>query len=227
MVTDFSKRNIRHAKTLGERLRRVREEANISLQQAETDTGIQKKYLRALEESEYTLLPGPVYVESFLKRYARYLKVSEEFVLNIYRDQERRVLRKKYQPSFSADRQKMPRAIITPRLLRNIGIGMVALVCLIYILFEMSNIFAPPDLAIANPPDYITIQQDVIEVKGTTNPEASVTINGELVYLDPEGFFSEEVDLKSGINTITISAKKKRSKATVIERHILYETPNK
>jgi len=217
----FNKRIIKRSKTLGERLKKVRQEAGISLTDAEQATQIRRKYLEAIEGSNYSALPGPVYIENFLKKYAEFLKVSSDFVLNLYHQQDKKVLKKEYQPTTPTPRKKLPKEVITPRLMRIVIISLIVVVGLTYLGLEITKIFSPPELSIISPNDYLTVTDNSIEVLGTTEPEALVKINGKQVFLNENGGFSELVNLNEGLNTITVTASKKRSKDNTIIRNIL------
>ncbi len=69
---------------LGNMLRTARAEKGVSLAQAEAATMIRRSYLEALEDDEYALLPGSVYVKGFLRNYAVYLGLDPSHVLSIY-----------------------------------------------------------------------------------------------------------------------------------------------
>lgn len=58
---------------LGETLRGARQKHNLSLAEAAEGTRIKITFLEALENGDYSLLPGPAYVTGFLRNYARYL----------------------------------------------------------------------------------------------------------------------------------------------------------
>jgi hypothetical protein len=58
---------------IGASLREARMRAHIDITEAEADTKIRGKYLRALENEEWRLLPGPTFVRSFLRTYGDYL----------------------------------------------------------------------------------------------------------------------------------------------------------
>jgi hypothetical protein len=58
---------------IGSSLREARMRARIDITEAEADTKIRGKYLRALENEEWDLLPGPTFVKSFLRTYGDYL----------------------------------------------------------------------------------------------------------------------------------------------------------
>lgn len=71
---------------LGQMLREAREVKGISLAEAEETTRIRRKYLQALEEENYEILPPAVYVRGFLRSYATYLGLDPEEALAIYGD---------------------------------------------------------------------------------------------------------------------------------------------
>lgn len=59
------------ATTIGTRLRQARLNKNISLDELQQITKIQKRYLEAIESGEFDLLPGSFYVRAFVKQYAQ------------------------------------------------------------------------------------------------------------------------------------------------------------
>jgi cytoskeletal protein RodZ len=69
---------------LGELLRHTREEKGISLEKAEEATRIRQKYLVALEEGQYDVLPTPGHIPGFLRNYARYLGLDVKEVEALY-----------------------------------------------------------------------------------------------------------------------------------------------
>lgn len=58
---------------IGEALIRAREARGRSLADAERDTRITRRYLQALEDEQFDLLPAPVYVRGFIRSYSQYL----------------------------------------------------------------------------------------------------------------------------------------------------------
>lgn len=76
---------------IGDALRERRMALKIDVQEVEEATKIRAKYLRALENEEYDLLPGQAYVKSFLRTYADYLGIDSRGLVDAYRrEQERR-----------------------------------------------------------------------------------------------------------------------------------------
>jgi cytoskeleton protein RodZ len=75
---------------IGARLREARMRGKIDINQVESDTKIRAKYLRAMENEEWSLLPGEIYAKTFLRTYADYLGLDSREVLDDYRRQYER-----------------------------------------------------------------------------------------------------------------------------------------
>ena len=63
---------------LGEYLRQMRESRGVSLEEVARATRVNIRYLRALEEGQYDVLPPEVYVRGFLRAYGEYLGIDPE-----------------------------------------------------------------------------------------------------------------------------------------------------
>jgi cytoskeleton protein RodZ len=70
---------------IGETLRESRMRRRIDMAEVEAATKIRAKYLRALENEEWDLLPGPTFVRSFLRTYAEYLELDGRKLVEDYK----------------------------------------------------------------------------------------------------------------------------------------------
>ncbi|MGI8511138.1 MAG: helix-turn-helix domain-containing protein [Solirubrobacteraceae bacterium] len=71
---------------IGDTLREARMRAKIDVSEVEAATKIRAKYLRAIENEEWDLMPGPTFIRSFVRTYAEFLGLdakllAEEFKL--------------------------------------------------------------------------------------------------------------------------------------------------
>jgi transcriptional regulator with XRE-family HTH domain len=69
---------------LGETLQRARQARGLTLEEVERDTRISCRYLQALENENFGLLPAPVYARGFLRTYARYLGLEPANLLPLF-----------------------------------------------------------------------------------------------------------------------------------------------
>ncbi|MGG1574366.1 helix-turn-helix domain-containing protein [Fictibacillus sp. NRS-1165] len=67
---------------LGNFLREKREEKGLSLEQLQTETKIQKRYLQAIEDGRYDILPGSFYARAFIKNYSETVGLNFEEVFS-------------------------------------------------------------------------------------------------------------------------------------------------
>jgi hypothetical protein len=70
---------------IGATLREARMRAKVDVSEVEAQTKIRAKYLRALENEEWDLLPGPTYVKSFLRTYAEALDLDAKLLVDEYK----------------------------------------------------------------------------------------------------------------------------------------------
>lgn len=84
---------------LGEKLKQARIAKNLSIEEVHKITKINRNYLAALETSSVEVFPAEVYYKNFLKRYASYLGLNGEQILQEYNDskkqQENKVVHKR------------------------------------------------------------------------------------------------------------------------------------
>jgi len=97
---------------IGNSLREARERRGVDFGEAELATKIRGKYLRALEEEQFALLPAQTYVKGFLRTYAEYLGLDGQLYVDEYNsrfvtgadDHEPRVRRSSARPQRRARR---------------------------------------------------------------------------------------------------------------------------
>jgi cytoskeleton protein RodZ len=83
---------------IGATLREARMRQRIDISEIESETKIRAKYLRALENEEWDLLPGPTYVKSFLRTYAEALGLDGKLLIEEYKLRHERLSDVEMQP---------------------------------------------------------------------------------------------------------------------------------
>lgn len=209
--------------SLGEILKKERIARGISFDEAEKRTNIQKKYLIFLEESNYSALPGKVYIKNFIKNYAIFLELDSKYLLEIF---EKEYL---FFQKIENNKNRIFRNIkisnfhfmIAPKILKNIIIAFVVFLCFFYLSGEAKNISKPPALNICAPANNLITSEQSIEIIGETEHGSQIFINNKLIIADDKGKFSENINLQTGINIIKIGVKKKYTKENIIYRKVL------
>ncbi len=119
-------------------LREARMRAHIDISEIESETKIRAKYLRALENEEWNLLPGPTFVKSFLRTYAEALGLDAKLIVEEFKLRHERPSEFDLQPiratGLGRERRPRPRPAV-PRWL----IGVLLAVGLLAALFILGN----------------------------------------------------------------------------------------
>lgn len=95
-----------------------------------------------------------------------------------------------------------------------------------FIGFQIWRVVAPPQLSVDIPVDGLFTQEPQIVITGKSVAEAGVEINGQTVYLRPDGTFAQPIELQEGTNTIFIRAIKKHGLFTTVSRTIMLNSPD-
>jgi cytoskeleton protein RodZ len=123
---------------IGATLREARMRARIDVSEIEAQTKIRAKYLRALENEEWSLLPGPTFVKSFLRTYAQALDLDGKALVEEYRLEHERPSDATLEPIVSTPQRNRARGRAAPSngpsrgyLLAVVGIGLVIVVLIV------------------------------------------------------------------------------------------------
>src|SRR5699024_12151746 len=74
------------AMDIGQRLKEAREEKGITLEYLQETTKIQKRYLAAIEEENFQVLPGKFYAKAFIKEYATAVGLDADELIASFED---------------------------------------------------------------------------------------------------------------------------------------------
>jgi cytoskeleton protein RodZ len=120
---------------IGATLREARMRARIDIGEVESKTKIRAKYLRAIENEEWDLLPGPVYAKSFLRTYGDYLGLDSRMLVDEFRRRYERPSDHDLKPigSLSRERERSARGPRLPPWLL-IGAVLAAVVVALYVI---------------------------------------------------------------------------------------------
>lgn len=71
---------------LGDRLKEARTAKGFTLDDLQSITKIQKRYLSGIENEDYSMMPGSFYVRAFIKQYAEAVGLDAEEMLSLYKE---------------------------------------------------------------------------------------------------------------------------------------------
>lgn len=213
MNLDFETKKV-PMETLGEYLSSVRQHLNLTLEQVANKTDVFEKFIVYLEEGKYQLLPPDVYVLGFLKKLADLYQVSYDDLLVQFKkergivehDARSKILVKK---SF---KDKLKEISITPKLLTIGGGAALGLIAFVYVVAQVFSVNQTPNLVVSEPLTDSIVASDSVVVKGQTDPGMSVEVNGQNVFVLPDGGFETTVSVAPGQKDLQIVSRNKFGK---------------
>lgn len=207
-------------RTVGQVLKEEREKKFYTLDEIEKATKIRKSLLQALEAGQYSKLPPLTFIQGFIKNYGKFLGLDQEKLLAIFR---REFAEGKHPPrvleTFSNPVDDKRFKLTPARALGSVVLGLVV-VFFIYLWIEYRFLVAGPFLEVSQPANQASVNSEIIQVIGRTDPEAKVSINDQEIRVDLAGKFSQEIKLSDNINNLVIISTSKTGKTTKVERTI-------
>ncbi|MDO8600402.1 MAG: helix-turn-helix domain-containing protein [bacterium] len=202
---------------MGEKLKQARVRLGFSEKAASEETRIPVAVLTAFEADDFSHTGAYVYALGFLKRYCLFLGLDAAWFLKEFRGQ-----------SMMAEEGKsaLPRMGVIPffpfrfRSPAFIVVGCSILLLVGYFGINLVASYSSPALTFSDGGGDREIQERVFAFQGTTHPEADLTMNGRIVYLNESGEFQERVLLANGLNAFEFVVENKFGKITKIIRYI-------
>ena len=200
--------------TLGEQMKKLREERRLSLSEISKSTRVQVKYLEYLEEGNYSKLPAQVYVKGFLRNYAIFMGISGQSLLKQYEREQKIAQNIKGEDAGNKEIKpiKFSSFVVTPKLMI-IALSVIFVFSgFIYLYRQVNNFVSTPRLAIMTPSDGSSVEGRTVRIAGVAEKNAQLFINDQPILVNEKGEFSEDVGLREGLNAITVVARNKFDK---------------
>jgi cytoskeletal protein RodZ len=210
-------------KTVGQILKEKRLEKNITLETVEQDIKIRKKFLEDIESDNYQRLPSQAYIKGFVKNYSEYLGLNSKTMMAFFRRQTREVTRSSILPKGVVEPLNKPGYVLTPGRFISFLFFVLFVLFLLYFGYQYRKLQIPPKVTIDSPKEHMITTGKRIDVTGTTDPDATVSVNGVGVLVRSDGKFFDQVALFPGKNTITIVVVSRHGKSVTITRDVIVE----
>lgn len=206
---------------LGERIKKRREEFNLSPDLLARKLQCPAKYILAIEEGKYEVFPAKVYALGFFKKLIEELGLEEENLLKEFAAEWEVI-------NFRRDRTLKPlpqnrgiKPYLTPKQLGMLGMIFIFMSILVFFGIRVLNFIKTPALIIKSPPSKSVQTSPLITIQGKVKKESQLTVNSRKINIDEEGNFKEEVGLRPGLNILRFWAKDKFGKEAHDTRYIL------
>ncbi|MDD5760701.1 MAG: helix-turn-helix domain-containing protein [Candidatus Pacebacteria bacterium] len=212
----------------GDFLKKARLDKGYSVEKVSEETKILSSIIKDLEGNNYENLPPPVYLKGVINKYAQFLKLDPEKVINLYQQSNGRHLssgKNDLPPKnrFSVRQSKLFVFIkdFLPKLLKWIFLALI----LLYFVYEASFFILPAKIILYSPVDDLITNQPELEIAGKVIRGRKFFVKDKEVYFQENGEFNDTIILNPGLNIIEFRAINALNRDTLALRRIIY-TPS-
>ena len=208
-------------------LKKIRQEKGWTLEKVSEETRILLSALKDLENDQYKDLPPPVYLKGMIKKYADFLKLDNEKVLELYQESNGRSLSSGKYDLFPKNRFSVYQSKfisffknVCPKILKYFFWGLI----LFYFIYEASFFILPAKIILYSPDsDFTTYEQELI-ISGKVIRAKRFFIKEQETSFGEDGIFNEKIILAPGLNNIQFEAVNILGYSTSLIRQIIYTT---
>ncbi len=213
------KKQLHTSDSLPIQLQKARISQGLSVENMSERLKMNKEYIIALESGNFSQLPfSLLYQKKLIGNYAEIVGLQKNAMIQQF-ELEQTVPPTQKNLSFTLHTKKQWYNI--PSFFRIFSVTFLALFIIGYLTFQVQYIVKPPSLELFAPLDGVIAKTSNIEVRGKTDKEVKITINGKEIAHDEQGTFQESMNLNQGVNTLIISATNKHGKSTTFTRFVI------
>lgn len=185
--------------TTGQILKKEREQLGLTLEQVEKATKIRKKSLIDIENGDFKKFASKTYVLGIIRSYGDFLNLDALKLAAFFRREYERT-------DESHFKQRVSKQELTSNRKRVFGfiIALVLLCFGAYFAYQVKLYLTPPQISIISPTKTSYKNEQKIELVGKTEKEASVSVNGERVYINEQQIFKTFIPLVLKENIVRI-----------------------
>ncbi len=199
--------------SVGEILKKQREQLGINLEDVEKQIKIRKKFLQALEENNLSIFTSKIYISGIIKNYSQYLGLDPKRTLAFFRRDYEKLEPIKFKRKIRSKYLRPETRMIVSLLLVSIFILFFG-----YFGYQLKQFFSPPKVVILEPKTDTFKKKVRVKIVGQTEKDAAVTIFGERVYQNKEGIFEYDFPLPKEKNELGVEAIEAYGKKTTFKK---------
>jgi len=202
--------------SVGGILKKAREKKGLTINQIEKELRIREKFLKAIEENNWSFINSKIYIEGIIKNYSNILDLDSNKITAFFR--------REYEVNEEIKfKRKVSSKYLTPETKKMAVVGLV-IICLFFVIYfgyQVKIYLSPPKLTIIEPKTEAFKRVDKIKIIGKTDKEAAITIFGERVYQNREGVFYYDFPLRLGKNEFVVELVGANGKKIIIKKEYL------
>ena len=204
--------------SVGEILRTEREKKGLTLIQVEKEIRVRQKFLRAIEENNWTGFTSKIYITGVITNYARYLGLDPQKMVAFFRRDYEKTDDVKFKKNLS-------RSYLNPET-KKFAFGGIAILVLLFVMYfgyQLTLYLAPPSVILLTPKGDVFRSTEKITITGKTEKDATATVMGDRLFLNKDGIFTYDLPLRKGKNYFSVEVTGANGKKTSLQKTYILE----
>lgn len=208
--------------SLGEKLLARRESLGISLHDLAVELQTSQSFLKALEDDHLDFFPAKVYARGFLKKILAVLAFdNEEELLQEFEQQWERIEKSKKNKHSDISKNMYWGPLITPRRLGFLAVFLTIGMLCVFLGIQIFNFILPPRLIFEGFSENVVLETPQLNIRGSTEKESKLTVNGREIRIDGAGNFDERIELLAGVNRLEFLVQNRFGKENKITKFVV------
>ncbi|KKU11503.1 MAG: hypothetical protein UX16_C0013G0008 [Parcubacteria group bacterium GW2011_GWB1_45_7] len=201
-------------KNISEILTAVMKERRVSVDALSNATDIPKRFIDSLVEGDFNNLPAKPYVRGYLFKIAEALVIDQNVLWQSYKNST--------EPTTSGAHDRLPYNRFAFKKIRTSRLVVVFFIVIVlaFVGFRYNDILGRPTIDVSLPE---STSEKTITVSGNVEVRDTLTLNGEVIYPNEEGFFEKRVQLEPGLNTLEFKVKRYLGQESSLIKQVFYQ----
>lgn len=223
----FIQKSINASGRIGHDLVEWRERAGLSRAEAAVRTKIHESLIRLWEEERWSEVDDAVYTERMLRAYVTFLGGSVPYMVQKYHEgiNAEHFTRRTEDLLPRTRKLRLSNFLVGYKLVAAAGFLLFAIALGGYVFFQARRISQPPALSVSEPKDGTRLDTPSVLIRGTTDQDATVDVNGRQAYVEANGQFQLTIDIPRGTTLIIVKSRRRHGSESNQVRRVIYDQP--
>ena len=201
-------------RNISEILAEAMKERSVSVEALSNATDIPRRFIDSLVNGDFENLPAKPYVRGYLFKIAEALRIDQNTLWQSYKNS--------VEPTTSGEHDKLPTNRFAFKKIRTSRLVVVFILVIVFAFvgFRFDDILGKPTIDVSAPE---STTEETITVTGNVQSRDTLTLNGEVIYPNEEGFFEKRVQLEPGLNTLEFRVKRYLGQEALLIKQVFYQ----
>jgi len=223
-MDEENEHNVIGQKSLGlsEQIRAWRMSVDMSVEEVAKQMSVRPQIILAFEEGDYAVFPARVYAVGYLKRMVDHFAILPgDAMLDALKIEWEEKRGSSGDVTRPLPHSKQKKWFITPRRL----LGVCGCACFLFfawfLVVQLIGFTGAPGLRIDEPLISTTVETPIVRIRGSTEKESQLTVNGREITMNSDGVFNEEIELINGVNALHFLVQNRFGKSSEEIRYVV------